>query len=110
MTGTLPPIAQMGHVEKIVEVEQNHPAVQQAVAQNIAREELHRQNSLVPQVDVSERSRKVNDREARQDRRRREGTKNAARSAEEDAETDPGSTASGSAGNPFAGKIVNVKI
>lgn len=104
---TLPaPIIQMGLVEKIVEVQQNQPAVHQLVAQATTREELRQARSRVSGLDASENGKKVHDREA--------GGRNPGhggrhhedeRPGEEQAEEDESPRT-----RPWTGHIVNLKV
>jgi len=107
---TLPaPIIQMGHVEKLIEVEQNQSHVQQLVAQETAREALRAQGERVSEVETSERGRRVREREAGGNRRQPGGEGQAKREASGEGEEASPDSGSGKP-NPWAGHIVNMKI
>lgn len=103
---TLPaPIIQMGLVEKLVEVQQNQPHVQQQVAQVTARQELKEEQSRVSGLDKSEDSKKVRDREAGQGgEQRRQEKRQASQEDGPEAEKEQGKT------KPWSGHIVNIKV
>lgn len=108
---TLPaPVIQMGLVEKIVEVEQNQPHVQQLVAQETARQELREQGERVSLLQTTDPGRRVREREGGgQGRPGAHGERRAAEQAEDAA--DEGQTDEGAyKANPWAGHIVDVKI
>ena len=107
---TLPaPVIQMGHVEKIVEVAQNQPQVQQQVAQEAAVQTLREQQRRVAGVVTAKEGKRVREREAG-GRGRQE--------AEADRHPPSGQGRAGDAEsgdgphreNPWAGRIVNLKI
>jgi hypothetical protein len=108
---TLPaPVIQMGHVEKIVEVAQNQPQVQQQVAQEAAVQTLREQQRRVAGVDTAKEGQRVREREAG-GRGRQEAE--ADRHSPSGQETGGGDAESGDdprKGNPWAGRIVNLKI
>ncbi len=105
------PVIQMGLVEKLVEVAQNQPHVQQLVAQELARQAAKAQTEQVPQVDASERGKKIRDRESGQKKREQRhasgqssGDHNTDELGQESAEDGPHTD------NPWAGQIVNMKV
>lgn len=107
---TLPaPVIQMGHVEKIIEVEQNQPYVQQLVTQEAAREALKAQGERVSEVEVADRGRKVREREAGGNRQQPGGEGQAKREAAGEGEEASSGSGPGQP-NPWAGHLVNVKI
>jgi hypothetical protein len=103
------PVIQMGLVEKLAEVEQNQPYVQQIVAQESARQALQAQAERVPATDASEHGKKIQNREPGQEKReqrhRREaGDRRDASSGDDDAED------AMAASNPWTGQILNMKV
>ncbi len=102
------PIVQMGHVEKLAEVAQNHPEVQQSVAQQLAKSALQKQKTLVPQVDTTEQGKRVREREAQRDKRQSRRERKAGGKTDEDA--GDAQEARSSDDNPWAGHILNLKI
>ena len=110
---TLPaPVVQMGLVEKIVEMEQNHPQVQQLVSQETAAQELKKQSTQVPKIENSEPGKKIRDREAGQQGKKQHASGKKGHAAEEDpsAEENAAPETMPHEANPWAGHIVNVKI
>lgn len=107
---TLPaPIVQMGLVEKIVEMAQNQPLVQQQAAQEAARQMLKEQGQRIAGVETTKRGKKVSEREA--DENDRPGAEQDAAPPTPDNNADEAPADSGpSKANPWAGHIVNVKI
>lgn len=113
---TLPaPVIQMGLVEKIVEVQQNQPYVQQQVAQESARQALDAAKSRVAGLDQSELGKKVREKSEEQggggQRHSRSHSRKDETPAPEDtqgfaaeAEAEPPRT------KPWSGYIVNLKI
>lgn len=101
------PVVQMGHVEKLVEVAQNQPHVQQLVAQQTIAKELRKKDSQVPATEKSEENRRVRDRDD-DDRPDKQGKKKQGGSPNEDGSC-PDDEASASE-SPWVGNIVNVKI
>lgn len=104
VTSTMPaPVVQMGLVEKIVEMEQNQPHVQQLVSQEIARQALAEQSKRVTEPDSSAKGRKVDEKNRDQQRRERQQEQRQAaqqhESDEEEAQT-----------RPWSGHLVNIKI
>ena len=107
------PIVQMGLVEKLVEVEQNQPHVQQLVAQESAKQALKAEAERVPQVDSSEQGKKVRSRDSSQEKKEQRQASGRFSGGKDGAQTDQEDGASGSetgTANPWAGKIVNMKI
>lgn len=107
------PIVQMGLVEKLVEVEQNQPHVQQLVAQESAKQALKAEAERVPQVDSSEQGKKVRNRDSGQERKERRQASERDSGGKGEAQTDQEDGASGietATANPWAGKIVNMKV
>lgn len=104
VTQILPaPVVQMGLVEKLVEVEQNQPHVQQLVAQELARQTLEEQSKRVHQSDESGKGRKVD--EKNRDQRRREKEQEQRQAAQEQNEEEQERSA-----KPWAGHLLNIKI
>ena len=111
---TLPaPVVQMGLVEKLVEVEQNQPHVQQLVAQESARQALKAEAERVPQVDSAEQGKKIRSRDSGQEkkeRRQASGRFSNGKSGAQDGQDEDASEAGAAKANPWAGKIVNMKV
>lgn len=113
---TLPaPVLQMGLVEKIVEVQQNQPHVQQQVAQESAKQALNEAKSRIAGLDQSELGKKVREKSEEQSgggqkrsrSRSREGEPPAPESPQElSPETEPEAPRT----KPWSGYIVNLKI
>ena len=104
---TLPaPVIQMGLVEKIVEVQQNLPHVQQLVAQTTARESIKEEQSRVAATDGSENSKKVRERDSGQGGQQRDpdGRRQGNPAREEGQDQDSPRT------KPWSGHILNIKI
>ena len=101
------PVVQMGHVEKLVEVAQNQPHVQQLVAQQTVAQELKRQDSQVPKTENAEKGRRVRDRD--EDDRPGKNAHGQPQGRSPDGERDPPEEEA-SSGSPWVGNIVNVKI
>ncbi len=100
----------MGHVEKLVEVAQNQPLVQQQVTQELTKHELRQENSQVQKIDASEAGRKVKDKEREERRRERQA---AARRARAGHDPPPGSDEDAlpsESTEPWVGHLVNLKI
>ena len=107
------PIVQMGLVEKLVEVEQNQPHVQQLVAQESAKQTMKAEAERVPQVDSSEHGKKIRSRDSGQERKERRQTSDRSSGKKDEAQADQEDGASGietATTNPWAGKIVNMKV
>lgn len=101
------PIIQMGHVEKIAEVAQNHPEAQQQAAQELAREANKRDNSRIIAADASAQGRKIGEREAGgQGERRFDKKQPPDENAPDEAEADAASASA----DPWTGKILNVTV
>lgn len=105
------PVIQMGHVEKIVEVQQNHPHMQQLAAQEEVAAALLRDKGRIDETQNSKAGKKVREKDEDEERRRRreERERQAAKALAggDDAEDEEGSR---KAESPWAGHIVNVKI
>jgi hypothetical protein len=72
--GTLPaPVIQMGHVEKIVEVAQNQPQVQQQVAQEAALQTARERQQRIAGIETTKQGRRVREREAGEKKRQKAG-------------------------------------
>ena len=109
------PLVQMGHVEKIVEVAQNQPLVQQQVSQETAKAELKDQSGQVPKIEKSQESQKL--RVERDGKRGQHGAGQQEQARDKKKQDPPGaipaeqSQAERSAGDsPWAGHIVNIKV
>ena len=102
------PVVQMGHVEKLAEVAQNHPVVQQQVAQETAKQELLKANSQVAETTKTEKSRfqRARERDARRGQGRPMGKKQ--RAADNESGEEPESSPHDA--NPWAGNILNMKV
>ncbi|MDR2489222.1 MAG: hypothetical protein LBD42_07010 [Desulfovibrio sp.] len=105
------PVIQMGLVEKLAEVEQNQPYVQQLVAQENARQALQAEAERVPVTNASEQGKKIRDRNSgRKKQKRQRSSKQssdercAAQSEWDGADTDL------AANNPWTGQIVDMKV
>jgi hypothetical protein len=101
------PVIQMGLVEKLVEVEQNQPHVQQLVAQESARLAMKAEAERVPVVDVTEQNKKIRERNPereKKEQRQASGERDERRQGEEEDAGDAHSA------NPWAGQIVNMKV
>lgn len=109
---TLPaPVIQMGLVEKIADMAQNQPQIQQQATQEAALQSLKEQNARVAKTEQSRHGRKIQDREAGGNAPQNgdDGSPRRAREEEPPSET-PASDGSPSQANPWAGHLVNVKI
>jgi hypothetical protein len=108
---TLPaPVVQMGLVEKIVEVAQNQPQVQQQVAREAAVQTLREQQQRVAGAEEAKQGRRVREREAGGKKRQEAG---AGRENTPSGQTPPEGAACGDGArksNPWAGNIVNLKV
>lgn len=107
------PIVQMGLVEKLVEVEQNQPHVQQLVAQESAKQAMKAEAERVPQVDASEHGKKIRNRDSNQEKKERRQTPDRSSGGKGEAQTaaeDDASEIETPPANPWAGKIVNMKV
>lgn len=107
------PVIQMGLVEKLVEVEQNQPHVQQLVAQESARQALKAESERVPVVDVTEQGKKIRDRDPEREKKERSQARTrlfADRADAEDHEDEAAAEAGSSKGDPWSGQIVNMKV
>ena len=107
------PVIQMGLVEKLVEVEQNQPHVQQLVAQESARQAMKAEAERVPVVDVAEQGKKIRDREPGREKRERRQASGRASSGQTDAQSDEeiaDAEVGLSKGSPWSGQIVNMKV
>ena len=105
------PVIQMGLVEKLVEVVQNQPHVQQLVAQESAKQAMKAESERVPLVDASDRGKKIRDREAGQKRRERQRAPEQTSCEQSGDEYGQESAEGGSPkANPWAGQIVNMKV
>ncbi len=104
------PLVQMGHMEKVVEVAQNHPQVQQQVMQEIAAREIKAEQDAVPEVEDSHKSEGAKLRAAEERRERREKRQGKRNMPPAEAETPPTLESSPHDDNPWAGNIVNLKI
>ena len=103
------PVIQMGLVEKLVEVAQNQPHVQQLVAQELARQAAKAQTEQVPQVDASERGKKIRDRESGQ-KKREQHHASGQPSGEQNEDGQQSAEDGPHTANPWAGQIVNMKV
>ncbi len=101
------PVVQMGHVEKLVEVAQNQPHVQQLVAQQTVAQELKKQESQVPKTENAEKGRRVRDRDG-DDRPGSNTRQHAQGNSPGKQDSPPEEEASPS--TPWVGHLVNVKI
>ena len=101
------PVVQMGHVEKLVEVAQNQPHVQQLVAQQTIAKELKQKETQVPATEKGEKNRRVRDRDD-DDRPGRQGKKKQGNPPDADANSPDDEAAA--CESPWVGNIVNVKI
>jgi hypothetical protein len=104
------PVIQMGLVEKLVEVEQNQPHVQQLVAQESARLAIKAQAERVPVVDSSGQGKKVHNRDP--EREKKEQRRSLNRSSHEAVSEEPSAQDDDelAASNPWTGQIVNMKV
>lgn len=109
VVSTLPaPVIQMGLVEKKVDLEQNRPAVQQALAQATVRHELREAQSRVPDPGAPENSRKVQERGSGRDS---PGHSRDKRPPDDSKAANKERTGSGDLETkPWSGHIVNLKI
>ena len=98
------PVVQMGHVEKLVEVAQNQPHVQQLVAQQTIALELKKQDSQVAKTEKSEKGRRVGN----SDEKDRQGQN--ARSHSQDGSQQEETPPEEEAASPWVGNNINVKI
>lgn len=107
---TLPaPVIQMGLVEKIAEVAQNQPHVQQLVAQEEAKKTLKAESDQVAETDKSRHSRKVRDKaeeEGRDQRQARSGQRQAGGEGDEPPAEEEGPNRNG----PWTGHIVKITV
>ncbi len=99
------PVVQMGHVEKLVEVAQNQPHVQQLVAQQTIVQELKRQDGQVAKTEKSEKSRRVGNKDVDERQGNYAGNQPQGGSRQEEAPPEEEAAAS-----PWVGNIINVKI
>ena len=107
------PIVQMGLVEKLVEVEQNQPHVQQLVAQESAKQAMKAEAERVPQVDSSEHGKKIRNRDSGQEKKERRQASNRSSDGKHEARADQEDGASEietAPAYPWDGKIVNMKV
>ena len=107
------PIVQMGLVEKLVEVEQNQPHVQQLVAQESAKQAMKAEAERVPQVDSSEHGKKIRNRDSgreKKEQRQAPGRFSDGKGETQTAPEDGASEIETATANPWAGKIVNMKV
>ena len=102
----------MGLVEKLVEVEQNQPHVQQLVAQESARQAAKAEAERVPVVDVAEQGKKIRDREPGREKREQRQASGRSPGGRADAAQDSEAEAEAglSKGGPWSGQIVNMKV
>lgn len=111
MQDSLPlPLVQMGHVEKLAEVAQNQPQVQQQVLQETAFQALREQNSQVPVTDETEQAQMKSLQERHPEKRRRNDKRLSRTRTQPDDDKDPASESAPHEDNPWAGNIVNVTI
>jgi hypothetical protein len=113
---TLPaPVIQMGLVGKIVNQQQNQPYALHQAGQEVSRELLRAESLRVASTDPSKPGSKIREQEERQGggKHQASGKRSADSKAGQDAAgqepvngNEPGSPGA----NPWAGKIVNVKI
>lgn len=111
------PLAQMGHVEKIAEVTQNQPQVQQQVSQETAKAELKEQSGQVPKIDKGQEAEKLR---AERDGKRRQQPQTGQERRAKNQKDDESAGASPPeqsqedtpprGDNPWAGHIVNIKV
>ena len=105
------PVIQMGLVEKLVEVAQNQPHVQQLVAQESARLAMKAEAERVPVVDVAEQNKKIRDRDPRRERKERRQASAPFPEGQADMQgSEDGADAGFSRAGPWAGQIVNMKV
>lgn len=112
INNTLPStIIQMGHVEKIVEVQQNQPHMQQLAAQDEAAAQLLREKGRIEGTEKSQSGKKIREKNEEDERKRKreEQQRRAAGNAQED-ETGLLTDEERKTENPWAGNILNVKI
>ena len=111
---TLPaPVIQMGLVEKLVDVQQNQPHVQQLVAQESAKQALLEAKSRVAGVDNSENGKKVREKSEDQDTRGRSRSRKRKVTASfsiPDLDEADESEAEAPRTKPWSGHILNIKI
>ncbi len=109
---TLPaPVIQMGLVEKIVEVQQNQPHVQQLVAQETARHAWKDEQSRVGKTEKQEEGRKVREREAGQNKKESRSSGREPRLArEQESENRLEPDAENSGVKPWTGHLLNITV
>jgi hypothetical protein len=109
MTGDLAltlPVVQMGHVEKLVEISQNQPHVQQLATQQNIVQELKKQESRVAETQRAKK-RKIRDREEEESggaAPRKHFSPKPREEKEARAEQESGHAA------PWVGNLVDVKV
>lgn len=105
---TMPaPVIQMGHVEKLVEVVQNQPHVQQLVAQEEAKKTLKAQSEQIAGTDKTASGRKVRDRgEEEGNQHQQAGLDGESRGDKKD----PPEEERANKNNPWAGHIISITI
>ncbi len=100
-------VAPMGHVERVVQIEQNHPVMQQQAAQEAARELLRREHDQVSKNDPKTGAKGVE-----RDRERDGGTPDFSGNAKKDRPEEQAEeeSSSPSSGNVWSGNILNIKV
>lgn len=97
-------VIQMSYVEKIAEVAQNQPQVQQEVGQEIMRKELQRNASQVAATEKTNSAKKVGVEKDAPQSRQQQQEKDAKNSLSDEKLADLSPT------DPFSGKIIDLEV
>lgn len=103
------PIIQMGLVERLAVTEQSQPLLQQLAAQDITRQAMKAESERIPEVDSTEHSKKIREREGGQGRKEKRQASSQPRPDKQDDQNEQGENGPSKA-NPWAGQIVNMKV
>lgn len=105
---TMPaPVIQMGLVEKIVEVAQNQPHVQQLVAQEEAKKTLKAETEQVAETEKTRHGRKIRDKGEEESREQRQAGSGERQARDNEA---PAEEEGPNKNGPWTGHIVSITI